>query len=109
MTGTAHFHRVLKAPVTRVFRAFSHPQAKASWLPPFGFAGLVHSFDFKVGGTYKMAFINFANEQTISWSGVFKTIKTNELLVYQDKLDDPNLPGEMTVTVSFKEVSCGTC
>ena len=108
MTNTINLHRILKAPVSRVFRAFSHPEAKAVWLPPFGFICQVHSFDFKEGGIYKMSFINFTNEQRHSWSGTFVAIKPNELLVFKDKFDDPNLPGEMTVTISFKVVSCGT-
>lgn len=108
MANTVHLHRVLKAPTSRVFRAFSDPEAKAVWLPPFGFICKVHSFDFKVGGNYKMSFKNFTNEQIHSWTGTFTAIKPNELLIYKDKFDDPNLPGEMTVTISFKEVSCGT-
>lgn len=55
-----------------------------------------------------MSFTNFTNEQKHSWSGNFTAIKPNELLIYKDRFDDPNLPGEMTVTISFKEVSCGT-
>ncbi|HXH30836.1 MAG TPA: SRPBCC family protein [Bacteriovoracaceae bacterium] len=108
MSKTVNLHRVLRAPVARVFRAFSDSEAKAVWLPPFGFICRVHSFDFKIGGSYKMSFMNFTNEQRHSWSGTFTAIKPHELLVYKDKFDDPNLPGEMTVTISFKEVSCGT-
>ncbi len=108
MGNTVTLHRIIKAPVSRVFRAFSNPEAKAVWLPPFGFTCQVHSFDFKVGGTYQMSFVNFTNEQKHSWSGTFTVIKPNELVVFKDKFDDPNMPGEMTVTVSFKEVLCGT-
>lgn len=108
MSNAVTLHRVLKAPVSGVFKAFSNADAKATWLPPFGFICHVHSFDFKVGGTYKMSFTNFTNDQKHSWTGSFTTIKTNELLVYKDKFDDVNLPGEMTVTISFKEVLCGT-
>jgi uncharacterized protein YndB with AHSA1/START domain len=108
MSNSVNLHRVLKAPVSRVFRAFSDPQAKAAWLPPFGFVCQVQEFDFKVGGRYKMSFTNFTNEEKHSWGGTFTAIKTNESLVYKDKFDDPNLPGEMTVTISFKEVLCGT-
>ena len=32
----------------------------------------------------------------------------HERLVYTDKFDDPNLPGELKVTVTLKKVSCGT-
>lgn len=108
MSNSVSLHRVLKAPVKRVFRAFSDPQAKATWLPPFGYICTVQSFDFKVGGTYKMSFTNFTNDQKHSWSGTFKTITQDKLLVYADRFDDPNLPGEMTVTVNFREVMCGT-
>ncbi len=108
MANTINIHRVLKAPVARVWRAFSDPAAKATWLPPFGFICTVHSYDFKVGGYYQMSFTNFTNEHKHSWSGTFKEIAPNKLLILTDKFDDPNLPGEMTVTVSFKEVICGT-
>jgi uncharacterized protein YndB with AHSA1/START domain len=108
MSGTVNLHRVFKAPVSRVFRAFSSAEAKEVWLPPFGFICKVHSFDFKEGGQYKMSFTNFTNDQKHSWGGVFTVIKPNEFLAYTDKFDDPNLPGEMTVTISFKEVLCGT-
>lgn len=108
MANTVNLHRVFKAPVDRVYKAFSNPDAKATWLPPFGFICSVQSFDFKVGGTYKMTFKNFTNDQSHSWTGVFTSIKVNEYLVYKDRFDDPNLPGEMTVTITFKEVMCGT-
>lgn len=108
MANNVNIHRVLKAPVSRVYRAFSNPEAKAVWIPPFGFICQVHSFDFKEGGSYKMSFINFTNEQKHSWSGTFVEIKPNERLILTDKFDDPNMPGEMTVTITFKEVMCGT-
>lgn len=108
MSNTVNLHRVLKAPVDCVFRAFSDPEAKATWLPPFGFICTVHSFDFKVGGAYRMSFTNFTNGNKHSWGGNFKVIQPNELLVITDKFDDPNMPGEMTVTVAFKKVLCGT-
>lgn len=108
MSNSITLHRVLKAPVDRVYRAFLNPDALASWIPPFGFIAKVHEFDPKVGGTYKMSFINFTNQQKHSFGGTYIEIKSNELLKYVDKFDDPNLPGEMTVTINFKEVSCGT-
>lgn len=108
MSNTVNLHRVLKAPVSRVFRAFSDPDAHASWVPPFGFICKVHSFDFKEEGTFKMSFKNFSNDQMHSFGGTYTTIKPCELLSYTDKFDDPNLPGEMKVTISFKEVLCGT-
>lgn len=108
MSNTVTLHRVLKAPVDRVYRAFTNPDALATWMPPFGFIAKVHEFNAKVGGSYKMSFINFTTQQEMFFGGTYFEIKPNQLLKYADKFDDPNLPGEMTVTVNFKEVSCGT-
>ena len=108
MSNSITLHRVLKAPVDRVYRAFINPEAHASWIPPFGFIAKVHEFNPRVGGSYKMSFINFTNQQEHSFGGTYLEIRPNELLKYVDKFDDPNLPGEMTVTITFREVSCGT-
>ena len=108
MPGTVHFHRVLKAPVERVFRAFITPEAMAKWLPPHGFTCTVHHMEPRVGGTFKMSFTNFTTEQSHSFGGEYLELIPNELLRYTDKFDDPNLPGAMQVTISLKPVSCGT-
>jgi len=107
-TGTVKFHRVLKAKPERVYRAFIDPDAMAKWLPPHGFTGKVHSMDAKVGGTYKMSFTNFGTGKSHSFGGRYLELKPNELLRYDDKFDDPNLPGTMITTVNLKQVFCGT-
>lgn len=101
-------HRVLKATPEKVFRAFSDPSAYANWIPPYGFLCSVHHMDFKVDGSYKMSFINFSTGSEQSFGGKFLEIKPNELIKHTDKFDDPNLPGEMTTTFWFNQVSCGT-
>jgi uncharacterized protein YndB with AHSA1/START domain len=107
-TNSVQLHRVLTAPVEKVYRAFTDPDAMASWLPPYGFVAKVHSMDLKVGGKYKMSFTNFTTGSSHSFGGDYLEIKPNELLKYSDKFDDPNLPSEMTTTITFKAVSCGT-
>ena len=106
--NTINLHRVLKAPVERVYRAFSTADAQAAWLPPFGFTCTVQSFDFVVGGSFKMTFTNFTNGQSNSFGGEFLEIIPQKLLKYSDKFDDPNIPGTILVTINFKEVLCGT-
>lgn len=101
-------HRVLKASPEKVFRAFSDPVAYASWIPPYGFLCVVNHADFKVGGSYKMSFINFTTGNASSFGGKYLDIKPNEFIKYSDKFDDPNLPGEMTTTVQFTKVLSGT-
>lgn len=106
--GTVRLHRVLKAPPERVYKAFLDADAKAKWLPPHGFTGKVHSIDPRVGGSYKMSFTNFTTGHSHSFGGTYTELVPGEKLRYTDKFDDPNLPGEMNVTVTLKKVMCGT-
>lgn len=108
MPGTVQFHRVLTAPPERVFRAFTDPDAMAKWLPPHGFTGKVQHMDARPGGTYKMSFTNLTTKSVQSFGGKYLEVKPGELLKYVDKFDDPNLPGEMHVTVTFRKVMVGT-
>ncbi|HRX01076.1 MAG TPA: SRPBCC family protein [Cyclobacteriaceae bacterium] len=107
-TNNVNLHRVLTAPPEKVFLAFTDPDALASWLPPYGFIAKVHAMDAKVGGTYKMSFINFTTGNDHSFGGEYVEIVPNELIKYTDKFDDPNLPGEMITTIKLRAVSCGT-
>jgi uncharacterized protein YndB with AHSA1/START domain len=101
-------HRVIKASPEKIYRAFTEAAAIASWLPPYGFLCTVHSMEVKVGGKYKMSFINFSTGNSHSFGGEYLEIRPNEFLKYSDRFDDPNLPGEMITTVWLKKVSVGT-
>lgn len=107
-TGTVRFHRVLRAPAERIYRAFLDPDAMAKWLPPHGFTGKVHHMDARVGGSCRMSFTNFSNGQTHFFGGEYLELVPNEKLRYTDKFDDPNLSGMMQTTVTLTPVSCGT-
>jgi uncharacterized protein YndB with AHSA1/START domain len=108
MPGTVRFHRVLRSTPERVYRAFLDPDAMAKWLPPNGFTGRVHHMDAKVGGSYKMSFTNFTSGNSHSFGGKYLELVPNERIRHTDRFDDPNLPGEMQVTITLKKVSCGT-
>jgi uncharacterized protein YndB with AHSA1/START domain len=107
-TNSVTFHRVLKADPEKVYRAFTDANAMTFWLPPYGFLCVVHEMNAKVNGTYKMSFINFTTGNAHSFGGKYLELKPNEFLKYSDKFDDPNMPGEMTTTVSLKKVLVGT-
>lgn len=107
-TNTIKLHRVLRASPERVYRAFVDADALAKWLPPNGFTGKVHHLDAKVGGTHKMSFTNFTTGRSHSFGGKYLELAPNECIRYTDGFDDPDLPGEMQVTVTFQKVSCGT-
>ena len=108
MPGTVKLHRVLRAPPDRVYKAFVDAAGLAKWLPPNGFTCTVHALDAKVGGTFRMSFTNFATGEAHSFGGQYLELKPGETLRYTDKFDDPNLAGEIVVTVHLKPVSCGT-
>jgi uncharacterized protein YndB with AHSA1/START domain len=107
-THTIQLHRVFRATPERVYRAFVDADAMAKWLPPNGFTGKVHQLDAKVGGTFRMSFTNFTSGKSHSFGGEYLELVPHERLRYTDRFDDPNLPGEIRVTVTLRKVSCGT-
>lgn len=107
-SNTIRLHRVLRATPERIYRAFLDADAMAKWLPPNGFTCKVHHMDAKVGGTFRMSFTNFTTGKSHSFGGKYLELVPHERLHYTDTFDDPNLPGEMRVTVTLKPVSCGT-
>lgn len=107
-TGTVTLHRVFRAPPDRVYRAFIDPDAMAKWLPPHGFAGRVLSMEARVGGSYRMQFTNFSNGQSHAFGGTYLELVPGERIVHTDSFDDPNLPGEMRTTITFRPVLVGT-
>jgi len=108
MPNTVRLHRVLATTPEKIYRAFLEADAVAKWLPPNGFACTVHHLEARVGGTHKMSFRNFTTGNGHSFGGQYLELVPNERLRYTDKFDDPNMPGEMTVTITLKKVMVGT-
>ncbi|MBS0191521.1 MAG: SRPBCC family protein [Phycisphaerales bacterium] len=107
-TSTIRLHRVLRAPAERVYRAFLDGAARVKWLPPYGYTATLHESDERPGGKYRMSFTNFTTGQSHSFGGVYTELLPHERICYSDRFDDPNLPGEMRVTITFRKVMCGT-
>ena len=107
-SNTVRLHRVLRAAPERVYRAFLDPDAMVKWLPPHGFTGKIHEMDARVGGGYRMSFTNFGTGKSHSFGGKYLELTPNVLIRYADRFDDPNLSGEMQVTISLQKVVCGT-
>jgi len=107
-TGTVRLHRVLRTSPAKLYRAFLEADALAKWLPSYGFTCQVEHLDARVGGTFRMRFINFSTGNGHAFGGEYLELIPNERIRYTDKFDDPNLPGTIQVTVSLRAVSCGT-
>jgi len=105
---TVRLHRVLRCPPSKLYRAFTEADAMARWLPPYGFICTVQQMDARVGGGFRMSFHNFGSGQAHSFGGEYLELVPHQRIRYTDRFDDPNLPGELQVTVSLKQVSCGT-
>lgn len=108
MPNTVRLHRVLTAKPEKVYRAFLEPDALAKWLPPNGFTCTVHQLDARVGGSFRMSFRNFTTGAGHSFGGKYLELIPGELVRYTDRFEDPNLPGEIRVTVTLRKVSVGT-
>ena len=108
MPNTVRLHRVLRTTPDRVYRAFLDSDALVKWMAPNGFTAKVHHLEPRVGGTYKMSFTNFTSGKSHSFGGTYLELVPNERIRNTDKFDDPNLPGEMQVSVTFKKVLVGT-
>lgn len=104
MPQTVRLHRVIRTTPEKVYRAFLDGPAMCKWLPPFGFTGTIHHLDAKVGGTFKMSFTNFTTNAAHSFGGKYLELTPHERIRYTNTFDDPNLPGEMTVTVTLRSV-----
>ena len=107
-SGTVRFHRVLRAPAERIYRAFLNAEALTKWLPPHGFTASVQHLDARVGGTFRMSFTHFGNGQVHAFGGEYLELLPGERLRYRETFDDPNLAGVMQTTVELQAVSCGT-
>lgn len=105
---TVHLHRVLRTTPEKLYRAFLEPDALAKWLPPHGFTCTVHAMDARVGGGFRMSFRNFTTGHAHSFGGDYLELVPHQRIRYTDRFDDPNLPGQMDVTVTLVPVSCGT-
>jgi uncharacterized protein YndB with AHSA1/START domain len=108
MPNTVTFHRVLRCPPDRVYRAFTTPAAMAKWLPPFGFTCTVYEMNAQEGGSYRMAFTNHTTGGSHGFGGRYLELVPGQRVRYTATFDDPNLPGEMQTTVELTAVSCGT-
>ena len=107
-TGTVRLHRVLRAPAERIYKAFTDKSALERWLPPYGFTGVIHEIDVRVGGGYRMSFTNFGTGNSHSFTVKYIELLPCERIRHTDRFDDENLPGEMVVSIELKRVSCGT-
>jgi uncharacterized protein YndB with AHSA1/START domain len=106
--GVVRLHRVLRAPAERIYKAFLDSAALERWLPPYGFTGKIQEMNPTVGGGYRMSFTNFGTSSSHSFTVKYTELVPGKRIRHTDRFDDPNLPGEMQVSIDLVAVACGT-
>jgi uncharacterized protein YndB with AHSA1/START domain len=111
--------RIIKARPQELYEAFVDPAALVAWLPPAEMTGEIHEFDARVGGGYRMSLFYPANERSFRGKTSaredmvkvrFVELAPPRRIVEAVNFDttDPAFFGEMTIVVTFEEVSGGT-
>ncbi|AEI66841.1 SRPBCC family protein [Corallococcus macrosporus] len=111
--------RVIAASPATLYRAFVEPKAVATWLPPAGMKGHIHSFEPRPGGTYRMTLAyerpehsaagkTSGNEDVVE--GRFVELVPDERVVQRFEFEsaDPAFAGTMTMTWTLAPVAGGT-
>ncbi|MBC7814776.1 MAG: SRPBCC family protein [Burkholderiales bacterium] len=106
--------QIIKAPREVVYRAFLEPDAVASWLPPDGMTGHVHTFEPREGGKFRLS-LTYKNPaeslggkssaDTDTVEGTFAELLPNEKIVWVSEFesDQPEFAGEMKITWSLAD------
>jgi uncharacterized protein YndB with AHSA1/START domain len=111
--------RVIAAPREAMYRALLDKDAVATWLPPMPMTGVVHAFDAREGGAFRISLVypegdsssrGKSSERTDTVRGRFVTLIPNERVVWATEFEsaDPSFAGEMILTWTLVAVDGGT-
>jgi uncharacterized protein YndB with AHSA1/START domain len=107
----------INAPRDAVYRVLIDPNAIALWKVPTGMRGHVHAFDARVGGTLRVSLTydeptntGKTTAHTDTYQGRFVELVPNQRIVEIDEFetDDPDLSGEMKITIELADENGGT-
>jgi uncharacterized protein YndB with AHSA1/START domain len=107
----------LNAPRHRVYRALVDAESVAQWRFPRGMTCEVHEFDVRVGGSLRISLTyddperpGKSSGRTDTYHGHFTELVPDERVVEVDEFetDDPELQGQMTITIELSDVDDGT-
>ena len=116
MTAT-RVTRQIRAPRAAVYRALVEPDAVAVWMVPTGMTSVVHAFDAREGGAFRVSLTYDAptttgktSAQTDTYHGRFVRLAPDSQVVQvlEFETEDPAMRGEMTVTMTLADRDGGT-
>ena len=111
--------RTIRATPETLFAACVDAEALVEWLPPAEMTGVMHAFDARVGGGYRMSLFDpstgdhhpgktSAHEDAVEVRFVELTPPHRIVEAIRFASDDPAFGGEMRLTVTFDAVAGGT-
>jgi uncharacterized protein YndB with AHSA1/START domain len=110
--------KVIRAPREVLYRAFLDPDALVTWLPPDSMRGVVHAFEGREGGSFRMSLIypdgdgvrGKTSDNTDTFECRFVRLIPNERIVWATTFEfaDPDLGGRMLVSTTLAPVDRGT-
>jgi uncharacterized protein YndB with AHSA1/START domain len=109
--------RTIAAPRERVYRALVDPDAIPRWRVPAAMTCEVHEFDAHEGGAIRVSLTydepdrtGKTTGRTDTYRGRFVRLVPGELVIEADEFDtdDPAMRGEMTSTITLRDVEGGT-
>ena len=115
--GSMQVVRHIHAPATAVYQALVDPAAVAAWRVPDGMTSVVHEFDAREGGSFRVSLSYDAADRTgktsahtDTYHGRFTRLVPGEQVVEVVEFEtaDPALRGEMTLTTTLAEAGGGT-
>ncbi len=115
--GSTQVLRHIQAPAAAVYQALVDPAAVAAWRVPDGMTSVVHDFDAREGGSFRVSLTYGAPDRagktsahTDTYHGRFVRLVPGELVVEVVEFEtaDPALSGEMTLTTTLAEAAGGT-
>ncbi len=109
--------RRVRAPRAAVYRSLLDAGAVTLWRVPAGMTCVVHEFDAREGGSFRVSLTYGAPERagkssahTDTYHGHFARLVPDEQVVevLEFETDDPALRGEMTMTTTLTDADDGT-
>jgi uncharacterized protein YndB with AHSA1/START domain len=111
--------RVINAPREAVYQAFLDQDALAAWLPPGSMRGVVHAFDGREGGSFRISLVypdgdrssrGKTSESTDTFRGRFVELIPCERIVWAIDFEsaDPSFAGEMIMSTTLAPAGSGT-
>jgi uncharacterized protein YndB with AHSA1/START domain len=108
-TSALTLKRLIKAPIARVFAAWTTPEDMLQWFGPGPWKVITAKLDLRPGGSWRVCFHSDAENRDVEVYGVYREVRPNTRLVFTWNSENPQMNfGETLVTVDLTDASGST-